>query len=237
MVYRPQTGVATRNMLQMDAEADYMEDSPRRAEVPGDIMMTEGKFKGTTRQKGLTMQDIYMGEKNYVQWARSHITGTCGQIMRRLKLYIELRDQVKMQHLNNMENPPMVWTTPPSTDWSRVSTLVHANPKRRAQPEVMHTAYQTPQLPTWGISSILGRRSRRDDDMEIDNQEVVGKWKGMTEMMVLNQQVQTEALRGQMESMMEEETNRAVVARLMTRIAHVDTPHYRVEDLHNVFRQ
>ena len=207
MVHGSQPGIATRNMLGLDVEADYMEDSPRRAEVPGDTVMTEGKFKVTDRQKGFTMQEIYMSEKNYVQWVRTHITGTSGLMMRRLKLYIELRDQVKSARLNSMtgEAPPMIWTAPPSTDWSRVTTPV-ATPKRQAQPEVMSSGrmtYQMPQLPTRGSSSILGRRFLRDDDMEIDNPEMVNKWKGMTEMMVLSHQVQAEALRGQMESMMD----------------------------------
>ena len=105
--------------------------------------MMEGKFKAKPSQEALTMAEVYVHQKNYIQWVRSHIGQGSGIGMRALKLYVELRDHNKTRRIQqereaNANNPTPIQapvnpqglatmmrpppSSPAASEWSRVST-------------------------------------------------------------------------------------------------------------------
>ena len=76
--------------------------------------MSEGKHKPRAGNPGWSLMQIYVQDKGYVKWVRSHINQGSGRMMRRLKLYIEMRDRVKAARMDMEENggvPPTAYPT------------------------------------------------------------------------------------------------------------------------------
>ena len=61
--------------------------------VTGGVLMTTGK------RKGASVTSVYELDKTYIHWVRSHINKNSGESLRRLQLYVEMRDSAKTHRL------------------------------------------------------------------------------------------------------------------------------------------
>ena len=179
---RQEEGSTQQIALTLDQMPDALSDTPRQTEVRGSMVMLEGKFKAKAGQEGLTMSEVYVHQKSYIQWVRSHIGQGSGVGMRALKLYVELRDFNKSRRIQQERDAPAPSQAPippsPPSEWSRVSTPrgrvetadgrvfsweERAVPVPKAAAVGYANRHRRPIPPN---NSVLGRRSMRDDDME-----------------------------------------------------------------------
>ncbi|CAK8998574.1 Uncharacterized protein SCF082_LOCUS5703, partial [Durusdinium trenchii] len=86
----------------LDQQYDSEDDSPRHPQASGDTVMMEGKFKTKPRAPANTFRYIYTCQKNYTGWVRSHIGESSSQHLRTFKAYVEMRDNKKIQRLNQV---------------------------------------------------------------------------------------------------------------------------------------
>ena len=70
--------------------------------VTGDLIPKEGKYrKGPER---VSLSEIYINDKGYVEWIRNHIDTRSSLEMQKLKLYILTRDEKKKERLRAAMN-------------------------------------------------------------------------------------------------------------------------------------
>eukprot|EP00434_Breviolum_minutum_P016323 symbB.v1.2.014384.t1/scaffold1052.1/size141681/1 len=194
--------VISHNMeVGLDMYPDAASDSPRQTELRGSVLMSEGKHKPRAGNPGWSMGQIYLQDKGYVKWVRSHINQGSGRMMRRLKLYIEMRDRQKAARMDLEENggallPPFPMSTaaPHQAVMSQQPTeMVYPGP---AAPQVpapyvasQRSLFHTPPCSNWSRVStpvmtpkMSCKRTQREDDMEIQEMqfEVAAKWRRMT---------------------------------------------------------
>ena len=83
-----------------DRELDQMPDMDedgKNLTVEGQTIIRDGKY-GKSKQ-ALAVEEIYIQDKNYVNWIRQHIQTTSSIEMQRLKVYVVTRDQAKRERL------------------------------------------------------------------------------------------------------------------------------------------
>ena len=78
----------------LDRLSDCSEDEPE-VPVSGQEMMKTGKYQNKS-----TMAEAYTTDKKHVKWVRNNVKAeTSGQEMRRYRLYVEMRDQMKTKRI------------------------------------------------------------------------------------------------------------------------------------------
>lgn len=112
-------------LKQVDLMPDLSEDEAESPISGGEIMLT-GKHKGK-----MTLRQVYMEDKDYVQWARDQPGTNWTKEMKRFRLYIECRDQTKMSRLG-MNTEERKKTQMPKLPQNMAKTK--AAPKKQARP-------------------------------------------------------------------------------------------------------
>ena len=74
-----------------------MDEDGKNLPVEGQTIIRDGKY-GKSKQ-ALAVEEIYIQDKNYVNWIRQHIQTTSSIEMQRLKVYVVTRDQAKRERL------------------------------------------------------------------------------------------------------------------------------------------
>lgn len=94
---------------QLDIASDREEDEASTP-IPGCEKVGVGKYFLGKRKTTHTLKMIYEEDKDYLDWVRSHVDPKkSGVAMKRLRLYVECRDQAKKERLMKkyaMEHPP-----------------------------------------------------------------------------------------------------------------------------------
>eukprot|EP00435_Cladocopium_sp_Y103_P061432 s737_g23.t1 len=181
---------------EMDRWSDHSEDEPG-VPINGQEMMKAGKFKDRA-----TMEHAYITDKKHLKWVRSNVQpqGSSAE-MRRYRLYVELRDQIKMQRVTECltmskstkqmpklpvsskskacpMTPPAagyVNQAPPCTPWSQTS-------RRRPREgqgwthEHMRSEMEMEMRPGWNIPSAMTLE-------DMDESEVANLWEEMVHAM------------------------------------------------------
>ena len=93
----------------IDQFSDHPSDEePEGCPVKGGTILTVGKY-GKKIETRVPVSQIYASDKDYLQWVRAHITEgkSSAPCMKKLRLYIEMRDVQKSQRIKNQrERPP-----------------------------------------------------------------------------------------------------------------------------------
>ncbi|CAE7240458.1 RE1 [Symbiodinium sp. CCMP2592] len=92
-----ETDIAT-----LDKQSDGSHDDAD-APIPGNTPMTEGKYK--TRKT--TYASIYINDKDYVNWVRTHIGNKSSKVMRQFKVYVAFRDEGKAARIQETARQQM----------------------------------------------------------------------------------------------------------------------------------
>lgn len=93
-----QTEDRKKNVDILDRMSDHSEDEPHEP-ISGQEVMKSGKFKDRA-----TMKVAYVSDKKYLKWVRNNIKMDSGEDMRRYRLYVEMRDQMKEARIQQQVN-------------------------------------------------------------------------------------------------------------------------------------
>eukprot|EP00435_Cladocopium_sp_Y103_P043962 s1603_g12.t1 len=128
-------GLILENKMDMTSEeidrySDHSEDEPEKP-VNGQELMKAGKYKNTN-----TMDYAYTKDKKHLKWVRSNVQpqGSSPE-MRRYRLYVEMRDQKKIQRINqNMDYQCPVVPKPKGQPASKMTPKAKAKQVMREPP-------------------------------------------------------------------------------------------------------
>jgi hypothetical protein len=131
------------SIQELDRQPDVSGDEPEYP-VSGREMMQAGKFKEKS-----TMAEAYL-DKSHVKWVRNNINVQSGAEMRRYRLYVEMRDQVKMQRIHRERE-------------GRVEAARRQMPKTRAGSSTVTKAKAKPAPVRFNLDPMSQRRGREED--------------------------------------------------------------------------